>query len=92
MTTKQEMIDLLKAEFPTLKVGGDDVGYTELSSDEYEAQIAEWADARLAKEQANLEAETARQTKISAYEKLGLTQAEIEALLPTPQPRISRTA
>lgn len=29
--------------------------------------------------------EEARQLKISAYQKLGLTEAEIEALLPTPK-------
>ena len=69
------MIDLLKVEFPTLQIGDEDKGYTELSADEYEAQIAEWADARLAKEQAKTEAELARQTKNSAYEKLGLTEA-----------------
>ena len=92
MTTKQEMIDLLKVEFPTLQVGDDDKGYTQLSNEDYEATIAQWADARLAKEQAKAEAETARQTKISAYQKLGLTDAEIEALLPTPKPLVRPTA
>ena len=85
MTTKKEMIDLLKVEFPTLQVGDDDKGYTKLSNEDYESTIAQWADARLAKEQAKAEAETARQTKIAAYEKLGLTPEEIEALLPTPK-------
>jgi hypothetical protein len=92
MTTKKEMIDLLKAEFPTLQIGDEDKGYTELSADEYKAQIAEWAEVRLAKDQAKAQAEAARQTKISAYEKLGLTEAEIEALLPTPNTRIRDTA
>lgn len=50
-----------------------------------DAEIIEW---QTAKEIAKLEAEQLRQTKISAYEKLGLTQAEIEALLPTPQPLV----
>lgn len=35
--------------------------------------------------------EEARQLKISAYQKLGLTEAEIEALLPTPKPVINQT-
>ena len=48
-------------------------------------QIAIWA---AEKEKTQLEAEQARQTKISAYQKLGLTEAEIEALLPTPKPSI----
>lgn len=92
MTTKQEMINLLKVEFPTLQIGDEDRGYTELSADGYEAQIAEWADARLAKEQAKAEAEAARQTKISAYKKMGLTDAEIEALMPTPKSFVRPTA
>jgi hypothetical protein len=86
MKTKQEIIAELKLESPTLRVGNDDDGYTNLSTEEYETTIAQWAEARLAKEQAKAEAEAARQTKIAAYGKLGLTEAEIEALLPTPKP------
>lgn len=41
-----------------------------------------------AKEQRLAEVSELRQTKIAAYEKLGLTAEEIEALLPTPVPRI----
>ena len=92
MTTKKEMIEILKAENPTLRVGDDEAGYTELSADEYEATIAQWADARLAKEKAKIEAEALRQTKISAYQKLGLTEAEIEALLPAPASLVKPTA
>ncbi len=91
MTTKNEMIKIIKAENPTLQIGDDDKGYTTLSAEEYEATIAEWADARLAKLQAKADAEALRQTKINAYQKLGLNEAEIEALVPTPQPRILTT-
>jgi len=42
-----------------------------------------------AKEQKLAEANESRQTKIAAYEKLGLTAEEIEALLPTPKLRIT---
>ena len=92
MTTRQEMIEIIKAENPTLQIGDDDAGYTQLSAEEYDATIAQWADARLAKEQAKSEAEALRQTKISAYEKLGLTEAEIEALVPAPKPLVRPTA
>lgn len=46
-----------------------------------DAQEAAWL-----AEQAKLkaDAEALRQTKIAAFQKLGLTEAEIEALLPTP--------
>jgi hypothetical protein len=91
MTTKKEMIEIIKAEFPTLRFGDEDKGYTELLAEEYETTIAEWADARLAKLQAKADAEALRQTKISAYEKLGLTESEIEALLPISKPRIRDT-
>lgn len=86
MITKQEIIAILKDENPSLTIGNDDEGYTELSSKEYEATIAEWAEARLAKLAINAEKEALRQTKISAYTKLGLTTEEIEALLPSPKP------
>jgi len=53
------------------------------------AEIEAW---QTAKENAKLEAEQLRATKIAAYEKLGLTEAEIEALLPTPTPLVKPTA
>lgn len=86
--SKQELINQFKLDYPTLtKQINDDV--ITLDQDEYEATINAWADSTLLKEAAKLEAETARQTKISAYQKLGLTEAEIEALLPTPAESIS---
>ena len=48
-----------------------------------EAEVAEFTSDKLAKK---VEVEQLRATKISAYEKLGLTPDEIEALLPTPKP------
>jgi hypothetical protein len=81
--TKQQLIEQFKLDFPTLtKQVNDEV--IELDQDEYEATLDAWANATLLKEAAKLEAEQARATKISAYQKLGLTEAEIEALLPTP--------
>lgn len=50
---------------------------------ERDAEIKAW---KIAKENAKLEAEQLRATKINAYEKLGLTEAEIEALLPKSKP------
>lgn len=48
-----------------------------------EAEVAEFTANKLARE---LAAAELRATKIAAYEKLGLTPDEIEALLPTPRP------
>ena len=50
---------------------------------EREAEVAEFNADKLAKK---VEAEQLRATKISAYQKLGLTAEEIEALVPTPKP------
>jgi len=86
--TKQEKINELKLKFATLNKQINNEIIT-LDQKEYEATINDWADAILTKEAAKLEAEQARQTKIAAYEKLGLTPAEIEALLPTPAEPIS---
>jgi len=92
MKTKQEMIEIIKAENPTLRVGDEDNGYTQLSAEDYETTIDDWATARLAKAQAKTDAEALLQSKISAYKKLGLTEAEIEALMPTPKPLVKPTA
>lgn len=59
---------------------------------ERNAEIEAW---QTAKDNAKIEAEQLKATKIAAYKKLGLTEAEIEVLLPTPKPlpvRSSATA
>jgi hypothetical protein len=81
MKTKPEMIEIIKAENPTLRLGDDESGYTELSADEYEAKIAEWADARLAKEAKVAEAEAKAQAKAELLERLGITADEAKLLL-----------
>lgn len=81
MKTKQEMIDLLKLENPTLQYGDDEQGYTKLSKEEYEAVINEWADARLAKELKKAEAEAQAAAKAELLERLGITADEAKLLL-----------
>ena len=77
--TKEELIAQYKAENPTLikRVNGEDI---EVDATEYEETINSWADAKLAKDARLLEAEESKFTKISAYQKLGLTEDEIKAL------------
>jgi hypothetical protein len=71
MTTKAEMIEIIKAENPNgLRSGNETDGYTDFTKAEYEAQIAEWADARLAKEAQLAEAELVAQAKLEAIDKL----------------------
>ena len=79
MTTLNEMIEIIRSENPNgLRTGSDETGYVDLSAAEYEAKIAEWASARLAKEtaQTNNEAD-----KAALLNKLGITAAEAKLLL-----------
>jgi hypothetical protein len=79
MTTLNEMIDVIRAENPNgLRIGDDDSGYTDLSATETEAQIAEWAANRLAKETRLAEAEA---DKAALLAKLGITADEAKLLL-----------
>ncbi len=64
-------------------VATGEINIIELTDQEQAARNAEIAAFEAAKAQAKQEADELRQNKISAYEKLGLTPAEIEALLPS---------
>ena len=81
--TKNEKIAAFKKEFPTIKIGSDETGYTQLDADEYEAMIAQWADVELAKDvkaeadKARIAAKEAAQAKLEA---LGLTADDLKAL------------
>ena len=71
MTTLNEMIAIIKAENPNgLRVGNDEQGYTDLTTAEYDAQVAEWAQGRLDKLAVQAEAEAVATAKIEATTKL----------------------
>jgi hypothetical protein len=76
--TKQDKIAALKTQYPTLRVGSEEAGYTELSAEDYEAKIAEWADNILAKE---AEETTKAAAKQALLDKLGITEDEAALLL-----------
>jgi lysophospholipase L1-like esterase len=85
MTTKNEMIEIIKAENPNgLRSGNDADGYVDFTPAEYEATIAEWAEARLAKEAkiaADLaEAEAKAIAKADAAQKLTALGIDPKAL------------
>jgi hypothetical protein len=84
MITKEEMIEIIRAENPNgLRVGDEENGYTDLMAAEYETQITAWAEARLAKEAKLAEALAAETAKKAAEEKLaalGLTADDLKAL------------
>jgi hypothetical protein len=81
MTTKKEMIEIIKAENPTLRVGNEENGYTELTGADYDAVIVEWADARLLKEAQLAEAEAKAAEKQAVLDRLGITADEAKLLL-----------
>lgn len=85
MTTKIEMIKILKAENPTLQSGDDERGYTPIVGADYDAQIAEWAENRLTKETkaATDEAAAAQAVtdKAALLAKLGLNADDLKTLL-----------
>jgi hypothetical protein len=81
--TKEEMIIQLKSEYPTLRTGDDENGYVELSAEEYEITMSDWADAELKKlenEQAEIEATAKRQAAEAKLAALGLNAEDLKAL------------
>ena len=81
MTTKAEMVAILKAENPSLRAGDEERGYVDLTPAEYEAQIALWADNLLAKEADAAQDAADATAKAALLKRLGLTAAEAELLL-----------
>ena len=81
--TKTQKIEAFRTEYPELfkQVNGDRI---QLTDEEYEATLAEWADNAIAKEAQDAERASAEAKKVSGKAKLkalGLTDAEIEALV-----------
>jgi hypothetical protein len=78
--TKEKIIAELKIQYPTLKSGSEESGYTQLSSKDYEATIEQWANSQIA-EEAKIEEQ--KLAKVSAEAKLaalGLTADDLKAL------------
>ena len=89
MTTLNEVIQIIKAENPTIQLGDDDKGYTQLKAANYDTQILEWAKARFAKLEKAAESEKAEADKAAAQAKLvalGLTEADLIAMGLMPKP------
>ena len=80
MTTLDEMIEIIKAENPTIQIGDDEAGYTKLNTAEYNAQVAEWAQGRLDKEIKLAETETNETAKLEAIKKLAALGIDPKAL------------
>jgi hypothetical protein len=78
MTTKAQIVARLKNDYPTLRTGDDERGYTELLAKEYEETISQWADNELT---AEIEKTKAEADKAAILAKIGLTAEEAKLLL-----------
>ena len=85
MRTLQEIKSELLSQSHSRQYQINDEIYT-MTDAEFDEAIDKKAEMILAYEKYAAEKEAIRQAKISAYQKLGLTEAEIEALLPSPKP------
>jgi hypothetical protein len=79
--TKNQLVAQLKKDNPILREGSEEQGYVELSAEEYDARISEWADNILAKEAAEAAKAEAVAAKAALLEKLGITEEEAKLLL-----------
>jgi hypothetical protein len=79
--TKTQIETRLRAEFPELRRGSEDIGYEVLDSEAYEAIIADWVENQLSKiekKKSEIAKEEARQALL---DKLGISQDEAKLLL-----------
>jgi hypothetical protein len=83
--TRDQVIAELKEKNPTMKSGNDTDGYVEFTSEEYEAQINEWADYLIAEAKFKKEAEKVKTeteaAKSALLTKLGISAEEAALLL-----------
>jgi hypothetical protein len=80
MTTKAQIVARLKNDYPTLKTGDDQRGYIELTPEEYEQTISQWADNELTAETTLIQAEAAKEAAEAKLAALGLTTDDLKAL------------
>jgi hypothetical protein len=81
MTTLNQMIEIIRAENPDgLRIGNTETGEQVLSSQEYEATIKDWAQARLDKQAKTQEATAAKEAAQAKLGALGLTADDLKAL------------
>ena len=81
MKTKAQIITELKAKNPSLRVGSEELGYTDLTDAEYEATILDWADNILSQLEAEALVTEKQAEKEALLAKLGITPDEAKLLL-----------
>ena len=81
MSTKAEIITELKIEHTTLRDGSEELGYRELTPEQYEDTIERWAGWILYQEELEIAAKKAEADKAALLAKLGITADEAKLLL-----------
>ena len=82
MTTKKQMIEIIKLENPDgLQVGDEINGYIKLNQKEAEIVFEQWAEARIEKELRKAEAESRAEQRQAILDRLGLTADEAKLIL-----------
>ena len=84
MKTLEQIKEELLAENPSRIYIVNDEEFEQTDA-EFNEAIENKAKMLLVQQEYEIAKEAERQAKISAYQKMGLTEAEIEALLPTPK-------
>ena len=79
--TLQAKITELKNQYPVIKIGSDEAGYTDLDAAEYEATLSAWADDLLAKEAEAAQEAKATADKAALLKRLGISADEAKLLL-----------
>ena len=79
--TKAQRIAALKLEYPTIRVGSEETGYTELDEKEYDDMINSWAESAIAKEAEAAYEIDKENARLAILEKLGITSDEVDLLL-----------
>ena len=78
---KATIIGNLKKEYPSLKNGSEELGYTDFTPEQYEATILQWADNLLEEAAKAEELSKAEADKAALLAKIGITADEAKLLL-----------
>ena len=81
MKTKEQFIAEYKIEFPTIKVGSEELGYTFLENEQYNETINVWAEDAFLKQEAEESILQSASDKAALLERLGITEEEARLLL-----------
>jgi hypothetical protein len=79
--TKEQIIQELKAEHPTLRDGSEELGYRELTPEQYEDTIERWAGWILHQKELEAAVEKAALDKAALLVQLGITEEQAKLLL-----------